>query len=181
MLIIPRMDPEIQRRLRDDLAKLPAIRIRRKRLGESIVIDPELFAFCTKLSLDGVIGFIEWWYAAIALLFDRMQHDELVKDFSEDIFQNNPRLLVYLDREDNLYQIDVRIDHTGQSSVIPLGSAIVVRRAAELYEICATNVDWTQKMIRFLSGDLDAADEVLFPGEYEEIQVGRGRIIYTED
>lgn len=181
MLIIPRMDPGLQERLRDDLAKLPPSRVRRKRLCESTIIDPERFAFCTKLSLDGVMGFIEWWYAAIALLFDRMQHDELVKNFSDDIFQNSPHLLVYLDLEDNLYQIEVRIGHTGQSSFIILGSATIVRRAEDLYEMCATNVERTQKTTRILSGDLSAADKVLFPGEYEEIQIGRGRIIYTED
>lgn len=172
--------PVLQEGLRDSLRSLPPSRMRRKTLLDNTIIDPD-FTFCMRLSLEEVIRFVEWWYVAIALLFEQLQSDEQVRQESEDIFLNNPRLVPRLDQEDNYCEIEIVIEHEGQNSFLPLGRATIVRRTNTLYEMCVTSVSWVQDMIRLLSGDLTVADEILREGEYGEIGIGRGRIIYTED
>lgn len=167
-------------RVQEDLRTLPLSRVSRRRLRETILQSAQ--CFCVRASVEDILQMFQWWYAMINATFEEMTHDSQILSFSADIFRHNPRLEIRTFYDAPIYHLLVRIEHAGQSSFIPLGEAAVVRRTVTLLDACLTNFDCLQDWVDFLSGTLAASDvTILAEGEYKEIQIGRGRIIVTED
>ncbi|MCX7925257.1 MAG: hypothetical protein N2554_05540 [Fimbriimonadales bacterium] len=180
MSIVPTLEAFPWERVRSELRSLPRTRVSKRRLVQELVQGDQ--CFCIRASLEDVLQVLEWWYVAIESLFEKMRHDSRILDFSADIFGNKPRIEVKTFYYAPVYSLRVQLSHEGQSSSIPLGEAAIVRRAAEMYEACLTNLDCLRGWVRFLAGDF-SADEVMILSDDDcgEIQIRGGRIIFFED
>lgn len=167
-------------RVRSELRSLPPTRVSKRRLVQGLAQGNQ--CLCIRAALRDTLQVLEWWYAAMALMYEKMRSDSRILDFAADIFNNNPRIEVKTFYEAPVYSLCVQVKHEGQSSSIPLGEAAVIRRAAGVYETCLTNLDCLRSWVCFLAGDFSVGEVAILSGDdYEEIQTRAGRIIFSED